>query len=158
MPYSLRPAAPEQLSTVLRWITSAEELKMWGGDQLTWPPDEEKTWREIGAEGGNTFTLLDEEGTIAGFGQVLALEPGAAHLGRIIVSPALRGQGVGRALVGQLITAALERHHPEQITLNVYTYNTPAIDLYRSLGFAVTAEDAGRDSVAMSLRVNPLPS
>ena len=99
--------------------------------------------------------LLDAEGNTAGFGQVLPREPGTAHLGRIIVSPLLRGQGVGRALVEQLIAAALERHHPEQITLNVYTYNTPALELYRSLGFTITAEDAGHASYAMSLRVAP---
>ncbi len=155
MPNSLHPATPEHLRAVLRWITSAEDLRLWGGPLITFPPDAQKTWREIGADGGNTFVLFDAEGNTAGFGQVLLRAPGTVHLGRIIVSPALRGQGVGRALVGQLIAVALERHHPEQITLNVYTYNTPALELYRSLGFTVTAEDAEHASYAMSLRVTP---
>ena len=151
----LLPAVPEHLRAVLHWINSAEELRLWGGPLLTFPPDVGKTWREIGAEDGNTFVLLDAAGSVAGFGQVLAHGSGVSHLGRIIVSPALRGQGVGRLLCEQLIAAALERHHPERITLNVYKSNTSAVELYRSLGFVVTAEDEQRASCAMSLRVVP---
>ncbi len=155
MDLSLRPATPEHLSTVLQWITSPEELRLWGGELLTWPPDVEKTWREIGAQDANTFTLLDDEENIAGFGQVLARAPATAHLGRIIVSPLLRGMGVGRALCEQLIAAAVERHHPERITLNVYIGNTRAVALYRSLGFILTGEDVEHASYGMSLRVVP---
>ena len=158
MTYSLRPAAPEHLSIVLHWIKTAEDLRLWGGHLLTWPPGVEKTWCEIGAQDGNTFSLLDDDGNLAGFGQALAREPGAAHLGRIIVSPALRGQGVGRVLCRQLIAAAVERYRPERITLNVSTENTPAVSLYRALGFSVTAEDRERGWYAMSLPVNSLPS
>jgi hypothetical protein len=35
MTYTLRPAAPADLETVLTWIDSPDALRLWGGDRLT---------------------------------------------------------------------------------------------------------------------------
>lgn len=151
MDYTLRPADPAELKVILEWIDSPHALMMWGGDLLTYPPEVEKTWREIGADGGNTFAFVDADGSIAGFGQTLPKEQGRVHLGRIIVSPDLRGQGLGRVLVRMLIDSVSENFHPETITLNVYHDNLPAVRLYQSLGFEVVSEDEGQASLRMRL-------
>jgi ribosomal-protein-alanine N-acetyltransferase len=151
MKYTLRPALCEDLHFVLGWVDTPAALRLWGGHKLSWPPEVDKTWREIGAETGNTFTLVDAEGAITGFGQALAREAGWVHLGRIIVLPQLRGQGVGRVLVRALINEAVERHHPKEITLNVYRDNLPAVRLYRSLGFMVVMNDEKNESYSMEL-------
>ena len=151
MAYILRPAAPADLQAVLAWIDSPEALRLWGGHRLTWPPEVEKTWYEIGADGHNTFALVDVDGSLAGYGQTLPHEPARVHLGRIILAPEARGQGVGRVLVGALIGAARENFHAAAITLNVYRENLPAVRLYRSLGFVVALEDEAQGSYAMRL-------
>lgn len=147
----LRQATPGDLKVVLDWIDSPAELKLWGGDRLTWPPDVGKTWREIGADEHNTFALVDTDRQVIGFGQALPREAGTAHLGRIILSPGVRGQGLGRVLVRALIDAARETIHPGVITLNVYRDNLPALRLYCSLGFVVSAEDEAQGSYGMRL-------
>ena len=151
MEYTLRPATPHDLTAVLAWIHSPLDLRLWGGPLLTYPPDEVKTWREICADEHNTFALVDSAGTLAGFGQTFPRPSEAVHLGRVILSPAVRGQGLGRVLVRALIASAQERFHPAAITLNVYRDNLPAVQLYRSLGFTVTEESVEHGSYAMSL-------
>ncbi len=59
-----------------------------------------------------------------------------AHLG---VSPALRGQGIGRALIDELIRRGLQQER-RRMVLDVAASNPRAQALYARLGFAVTGE------------------
>jgi len=156
MHYSLRPADPRDLAAVLTWIHSPAELRLWGGPLLTYPPDVDKTWREICADEHNSFALVDPAGALAGFGQTFPRLPETVHLGRIILSPAVRGRGLGSVLVRALIDSALEQFHPVVITLNVYSDNLPAVQLYRSLGFIVSGESPDHHSFSMRLSVAAL--
>ena len=102
------------------------------------------------------FALVDPAGSLVGFGQTFPRLPQTVHLGRIILSPAVRGQGLGRVLVRALVDSALERFHPAVITLNVYCDNLPAVQLYRSLGFTVSDENPDHRSYSMRLSVDSL--
>ncbi len=59
-----------------------------------------------------------------------------AHLG---VSPALRGQGIGRALIDALIRCGLQQGR-RRMVLDVAASNPRAQALYARLDFAVTGE------------------
>jgi ribosomal protein S18 acetylase RimI-like enzyme len=58
-----------------------------------------------------------------------------AHLIGMFVSEALRGRGVGRALVQAALAAAAARPGVVVVTLSVTEGNAPAIALYESCGF-----------------------
>jgi len=154
MDYSLRPALPEDLQIVLTWVGTADLLKLWGGPVLSFPPTPGAIWSTIEASPQNSFSLIDSSGRIAGFAQALPRDSGV-HLARIIVSPELHGQGVGRILCEKLINFAIARHHPDEITLKVYPNNTPAFSLYQSLGFCSVSEGQNADSIKMCFRPNP---
>jgi len=153
MEYSLRSATPNDLQTILAWVESPDQLKLWGGPFLTFPPNIEKTWHEIEATHQNTFTLLSSSGCIVGFGQTLSREPNAIHLGRIIVSPEFRGQGMGRLLCDNLIQICIQRFHPSKLTLNVNQSNIPAVSLYKARGFIIISENKEQNSYFMTLSV-----
>lgn len=153
MDYTLRPAILEDLKVIVSWIENPEMLKLWGGSLLTYPPDPQKTWNEIQASSKDTFSLIDPTGNVLGFAQTFLKEPKAVHFGRIIVSPAMRGMGLGRRLLKQLIKLVLSKYEAERITLNVYRDNIPAYNLYKSLGFVVVSEDDARNSYGMSLQL-----
>ncbi len=53
----------------------------------------------------------------------------------IAVSPAFRRQGVAKALIEALV-AALQKQGSQRLTLEVRASNTPARQLYESLGFS----------------------
>ncbi len=149
----LKPATLSDLQTVLTWITSPEDLKRWGGPLLTWPPQAEKTWQQIEAPAHKVFALFTDAGELAGFGQTLLREENGVHLGRIILSPALRGQGVGRMLMQNLIEKGRKLYHPKYFSLYVYSDNLPAVKLYRSMGFVVTESYEEDFSCRMELKV-----
>jgi ribosomal protein S18 acetylase RimI-like enzyme len=118
----------------------------------TSPSEPEKTWREIMTADWNSFTMIDDSGVIAGFGQILELEPYRIHLGRIIISPEFRGKGLGAVLCRELMRVATEQFRPAEFTLNVYRSNTPALKLYKSVGFVMLAEYADNASIRMHLK------
>jgi len=152
--YTLRPAVCEDLETVLSWVCTAEQLKLWGGPSLLFPAEAASIWATIGASHENSFSLLNPFGQVVGFAQALPRDTGI-HLARIIVSPALRGQGVGRNLCQQLIHSTIAKHRPNQITLKVYRNNTPALSLYQSLGFVAMTDEPNSESIQMCSRPNP---
>jgi ribosomal-protein-alanine N-acetyltransferase len=83
---------------------------------------------------------------------VLARFDTVFHLMNVAVDPVRQHQGIGRALLEQMI----ERVGPEQqYTLEVRTSNTPAIHLYETFGFRSAGKrpryyrDTGEDAVIM---------
>lgn len=85
--------------------------------------------------------LDDRPVGLVGIGSV---DPGLAELTSMWVDPAVRGRGVGRALVD----AALEwcrSHTIGRVELWVVHDNEPAIALYRRLGFVDVAAHAAAD-------------
>lgn len=150
MDYVLKSTQKEHFNTILTWIQKADQLKLWGGAALSYPPCVETTWAEIGAQADNSFVLCSSDGVVVGFAQALARTPNI-HLARIIVSPAERGKGAGKILCEKLIQRIWLEYQPEQITLNVFRHNTVAINLYKSLGFTITSNQEGEDLIGMIL-------
>lgn len=95
-----------------------------------------------------------------GFALFQLIAPEAEIL-TIVVDPALRGQGYGRALLGQALLAAA-RNGAHQVFLEVEAGNAAAIALYEGAGFTQTgvrkgyyrqADGSRSDAIAMSLAV-----
>jgi len=63
-----------------------------------------------------------------------ALEPERADIYQMWVAPASRGQGVGRALLGEAVAWATA-NGAKRICLGVTVGDTPAMRLYRGFGF-----------------------
>ena len=68
------------------------------------------------------------------------------YIGEIYLKEEYRGQGIGR----KVLEYEINNHRDKTICLNVYKYNTHAIELYKSLGFEVT-EDKGDRHIIMKL-------
>ncbi|GAB4440624.1 MAG: hypothetical protein Kow00120_08810 [Anaerolineae bacterium] len=73
------------------------------------------------------------DGAPVGFG-LLTLWPHAAEVSDLTVAPALRGQGIGTALLRHLECAA-RAMQAERLEIGVAARNTRALALYRRLGF-----------------------
>ncbi len=80
------------------------------------------------------YFAVEAEGVVRGYAGVSALSGGEADILTIAVSAALRGQGVGRALLRRLIGEARE-NSARLIFLEVREDNRAAISLYQSEGF-----------------------
>ena len=60
-----------------------------------------------------------------------------ASIGAVFVSPTYRNQGIGRALIMDLIDRAERDEKLKQLNLGVTTTNRTAVKLYEDLGFSI---------------------
>jgi ribosomal-protein-alanine N-acetyltransferase len=117
----------------LRWWQIPELVVL---ERLLFPTDSpwtaEMFWSELAA--GHHYVVHhgnnDPDGPIDGYAG-LADHPEVAEVQTIGVHPAAQGNGLGRALLDELLRKAAGR----QVLLEVRTDNQPAIRLYQSAGF-----------------------
>jgi len=104
--------------------------------------------------GGYIF-MAEVEGRIVGGCALLRNDDGSFELAKMAVDPAVRGQGVGRAL-GEAAIATARALGARHVELLSNTRLIPAIALYRSLGFVeapLPANDYERANIKMVLEL-----
>lgn len=131
----LCPVHPSHYAAITRWPESAEATQRWGGPGVPFPLPPERFEQVLELEVRPGWALLDEQGVCVGFGQYWMTATDTAHLGRIIVSPHMRGRGLGRTLMQALCARAQHEDGVQHLTLRVYRDNAGAVALYRDLGF-----------------------
>ena len=104
--------------------------------------------------------VLELEGKVIGY-CVIWLIKGEAFIMSLAVDPALRGKGLGKYLMHEVIKDL--SHKAEVFLLDVRKSNLPAIRLYRSLGFSVVKErpkfySDGENALLMELRSDKIHS
>lgn len=139
----LERALADDIDTLMNWFTTESDVKRWGGPEFRFPfsPEsfhEDCRWPEM-----HSFSLRSGDGDLAAFGQLYERD-GRIHLARLAVKPGCRGQGIGKALVSQLMEAGKALLSHSSFSLFVYRDNEPALRCYRSLGFEVRPYPPGQ--------------
>jgi L-amino acid N-acyltransferase YncA len=85
---------------------------------------------------GPARAIAVEDGEVVGWLSVVPLHGWSSHVGevRLIVDPAQRGRGVGRALARRAVLEALELGLKKMV-VEVIAVQEPTIAMFRSLGF-----------------------
>ena len=91
--------------------------------------------------GQDFYCVMLQENEVIGYGMLRGWDEGYAvpSLG-IALDPSIRGRGYGRLLMDYLRDAAKKRG-VTRIRLKVDPRNSPAIELYRSLGYALEEQE-----------------
>jgi ribosomal protein S18 acetylase RimI-like enzyme len=145
---TLRSLQPTDYEAIASWVPDSAACLRWAGPRLAFPFSAADLPALLTVSNGESYCFV--EGAIPlGFGQHWVLTPGAVHLGRIILSPAVRGKGLGRVLCEQLAAKAIQSTHATSVTLRVYRDNTAAVALYTSLGFTPVESECGQDVLFM---------
>ena len=84
--------------------------------------------------GRGTFVIARADGVAVGCGALRKLDETTAEVKRMYVEPAVRGRGVGKAILDNLESAALAVG-ARRVVLETGTFQTEAIGLYRRAGF-----------------------
>jgi ribosomal protein S18 acetylase RimI-like enzyme len=155
MTATLRPPLLEDYESIASWILDAEACRRWAGPKVSYPFSAAELPQLLAVPGSSSYCLASERSVPLGFGQFWPRPGGVIHLLRIIVSPTLRGKGLGRELCGQLIARALATAPAHSLTLNVYRENERAVALYERLGFQVVPEKSTGNSLFMA---KPVPA
>jgi ribosomal protein S18 acetylase RimI-like enzyme len=83
-------------------------------------------------------SVAEADGRMIGY-QLSTRNPFGIHLARLAVRPEVQRQGIGRALVCDLIEQADRRGTP-RLTVNTQSDNSASLSLYARLGFKNTGE------------------
>ena len=89
--------------------------------------------QELTAEGRRSL-VADDAGRLLGYAVTWTVGE-VADLQRLVVAPAARRRGIGRRLLSDLLDDA-GRRGARRVLLEVSARNEPALQCYRSLGFA----------------------
>ncbi|HET9680289.1 MAG TPA: GNAT family N-acetyltransferase [Gammaproteobacteria bacterium] len=123
------------------------------------PPDPDNTDADLldieasYGQPGRLFVVLENSvGRIVGGGALFELNPQVCELRKMYFSPAIRGQGWGKALLCWLLQEA-QRQGYREVHLETASALTEAISLYRCFGFqpACDKPDVARCDQAFTL-------
>jgi putative acetyltransferase len=102
-------------------------------------PPEQRFGPNLRAEhldpGRGVFLVARQDGRAVGCGAIRLLDAGTAEVKRMYVEPALRGQGVGRAILARL-EAEARRYDARRLVLETGVHQRDALALYRRAGFS----------------------
>ena len=123
------------LKKLLTWTKTERELRMWAGETFSKIPDANAFRTHLKRPRVKSYQARDKWGRFIGYAELVELTKGSCTLCRVIIDPARRGMGSGKALVESLSRQAFEHLGYRRLLLNVFTFNVPAVRCYRSLGF-----------------------
>ncbi len=129
----LHPVSDADLQVVLSWFSSAKQVFYWGGPELSFPMTLVSFKQQSKFYKSHSY-VLKADGQLLAFGQFYN-RLGRCHLGRLVVAPEARGQGVGELLVKQLNQKGAEVLGLSSGSLFVLDDNEPAMRLYTKLGY-----------------------
>ncbi len=139
MDYRLEPFDRAHAPAVLSWARTPEEREAWAS--IADPePDVSIFDRWHADEDVRPFGLFEGD-RLVGYGEIwLDPEEHEAELARLIVDPAERGRGVGRAMVRSLAERARELGF-DDVWLRVVPENERAMRAYAAAGFVRATRD-----------------
>lgn len=121
------------LSQIQGWFNNSQQVLEWAGPSLEFPSSDATFIQQLSAPGFTSFSLMHND-KLVGFGQY-QLHPPFLHLGRLVINPGLRGNGLAHVLLKRLIDEGVKKDTIETVSLFVYQSNKIAYKLYRKAGF-----------------------
>jgi ribosomal protein S18 acetylase RimI-like enzyme len=126
----------QELIAVFRWFNSEKSVFYWSGPGITYPLQVKRFKTESKFHKSHAYVLKQGREVLA-FGQIYN-RLDHCHLGRLVVSPKHRGQGVGSLLIDVLIEQGRSLLGLSKASLFVLADNQAALSLYQKSGFVET--------------------
>lgn len=81
-------------------------------------------------------TVVELDGEVVAFANFYRWKVGGCcSIGNVIVSQAVRGFGVGRYLIEQMVSLAFSKYQATEVTVSCFNQNVAGLLLYPKLGF-----------------------
>lgn len=123
------------IAEMMSWFSCEQELTDWSGPNFRFPYDLISFSEDLKLNMLSSFVLLSSKSEFLAFGQYYK-RLDKCHLGRLIVQPEFRGQGLASKLIGYLSEVGLKELAVKQCSLFVLSHNIAAIKAYEKFGFS----------------------
>jgi ribosomal protein S18 acetylase RimI-like enzyme len=133
----LAKATEENLFELMQWFTSVENAFDWSGPGFRYPFEIDSFKQDLKVDTLSSYCLIDSENNMLAFGQYY-LRAERCHLGRLVVNPKYRGNGLASILITQLTEKGTTQLSTKDCSLFVLQHNTSAIKAYEKFGFYKT--------------------
>ena len=139
----IRSASDEDFPAIAGLVTGPDELfRVFPAAR--WPLNVRQIRRL--AERRVNLTVASSEDKVVAFANLYDVQPEKwAFIGNIVVHQAERGRGAGRALVNYMLDLIFVKHALPEARISVFSENTPALQLYKSMGFAEYDRESRKD-------------
>ena len=147
----LQPFYESDFQQLIVEIPDARFLLQWAGPKYTFPLDSSQLSDTlVNAIGEKPFfqvfkAIKSDTSATVGHIQLMNIDynSGVCVLGRVLIFQKFRVNGFGKAMVCAAINIAFEDLKLAEVTLKVFDFNTPAISLYKSIGFCDSKFEKG---------------
>lgn len=129
------------------WFPDQASSYFWCGPGLRFPHTHDSFLEDIHWEKMPSYSLIDDDGAFAGFGQYYE-KAGRCHLARLAISPYLRGRGHGQRFIARLMAVGMQDLDKNTCSLFVVRSNVKALQCYTALGFNKEAYPPGHQHFA----------
>ena len=134
--WQIAEASDRDLDELMSWFHDAAEVDIWGGPRFRFPFTKASFRKDCHWGRMAGFRLNSPVGEFSAFGQMYQ-RYGRINLARLVVNPGMRGQGVGKRLVGLLMEKGPQLFPADEFSLFAYRHNAAALGCYRSMGFVI---------------------
>lgn len=134
----------QDFDLLIGWIDSPETLMLWAGIDFSYPLDREQLTQYIkGANEANSNVyiykvILDETNETIGHISLnnIDFKNRSAGIGKVLIGDTrLRGKGIGKKIVNEVLNIAFDNLSLHRVGLGVFAINEPAIKSYEKIGF-----------------------
>ena len=133
----IRPFMDKDEERILSWCGDEETYFRWTAGVLGMPPVTREQFRKTAAL--IRFTALEEKEPVGFFTlRNPGDSPDELRIGFVILDPARRGCGIGKAMLQLALVYAFRVYGAEKVSLGVLEDNGPAYGCYRAVGFRET--------------------
>ncbi|MFZ5602614.1 MAG: GNAT family N-acetyltransferase [Pseudomonadota bacterium] len=133
----IRPARVDDLAVVATFPQTSDEL-FYVHPVAQFPLTAEQLLPNFQNRKGNT--VIESSGAVVAFANYISVtEQGDATIGNVVVDPARRGGGFGKALLEFLMQNAAQQYGCRRALIPCFNENTPGLLFYQRLGFVPCA-------------------
>lgn len=135
---ALQPFHIQDASALISNIKDQRTLLQFAGPVYRFPLTEDQLAGDLSDENRTLFKIVDvEHQNTIGHAQIFLKEK-TFLLGRILIwDENNRGKGYGKKVMQELLKYGFSTFNRELAELNVYDWNTGAIECYKKVGFAI---------------------
>jgi RimJ/RimL family protein N-acetyltransferase len=130
----------EDVQRLITWVDSPKLNIIWASKMFTFPLNElqiKEHLQKANKSGTLVFKVIH---TINNVSQVIGhaeldVTDKKVKISRLLIAKEQRGKGFGEQMMIALLKFIQKKHPDLQVYLTVFTFNKPAISLYKKLGF-----------------------